>query len=74
MGRSLRARPASARTRSAVVRHQPPANSQQPIANSQQPIASMKLSARKLERGRKVELQMTSMIDVVFLLLIFFMV
>ncbi|MCA9268182.1 MAG: biopolymer transporter ExbD [Planctomycetales bacterium] len=34
----------------------------------------MKLSARKLERGRKVELQMTSMIDVVFLLLIFFMV
>lgn len=33
----------------------------------------MKLSSRKLERGTRVELQMTSMIDVVFLLLIFFM-
>jgi biopolymer transport protein ExbD len=33
----------------------------------------MKLSSRKLERGSRVELQMTSMIDVVFLLLIFFM-
>jgi biopolymer transport protein ExbD len=34
----------------------------------------MKLSSRKLERGTQIELQMTSMIDVVFLLLIFFMV
>jgi biopolymer transport protein ExbD len=33
----------------------------------------MKLSSRKLERGRRVELSMTSMIDVVFLLLIFFL-
>ena len=34
----------------------------------------MRLTNRKSERGRKVELSMTSMIDVVFLLLIFFMV
>lgn len=34
----------------------------------------MKLSSRKIERSRNVDLQMTSMIDVVFLLLIFFMV
>lgn len=34
----------------------------------------MKLSSHKLSRGRQIELQMTSMIDVVFLLLIFFMV
>lgn len=33
----------------------------------------MKLTSRKLESGSRVELQMTSMIDVVFLLLIFFM-
>lgn len=33
----------------------------------------MKLSSRKLEQGRKITLSMTSMIDVVFLLLIFFM-
>ena len=33
----------------------------------------MKVSSQKLERGSRVELQMTSMIDVVFLLLIFFM-
>jgi len=34
----------------------------------------MKLSSKKLEHERKIELSMTSMIDVVFLLLIFFMV
>ncbi len=34
----------------------------------------MKLSSRKIDRERKIELSMTSMIDVVFLLLIFFMV
>ena len=34
----------------------------------------MKLSSRKIERNKHVELTMTSMIDVVFLLLIFFMV
>jgi biopolymer transport protein ExbD len=33
----------------------------------------MRLSSRKLEQARKIELSMTSMIDVVFLLLIFFM-
>jgi len=33
----------------------------------------MRLSSRKLERGTKIELSMASMIDVVFLLLIFFM-
>lgn len=33
----------------------------------------MKLSSRKIERDRRIELSMTSMIDVVFLLLIFFM-
>ncbi len=33
----------------------------------------MKLSSRKLERERKIMLSMTSMIDVVFLLLIFFL-
>jgi biopolymer transport protein ExbD len=33
----------------------------------------MRLSSRKLEHARKIELSMTSMIDVVFLLLIFFM-
>jgi biopolymer transport protein ExbD len=33
----------------------------------------MKLSSRKLNRHNRVELAMTSMIDVVFLLLIFFM-
>ncbi|MFV1967380.1 MAG: ExbD/TolR family protein [Pirellulaceae bacterium] len=33
----------------------------------------MKLSSRKTEHERKIELSMTSMIDVVFLLLIFFM-
>lgn len=33
----------------------------------------MKLSSRKIDRGRRLELPMTSMIDVVFLLLIFFM-
>ncbi|MBP87586.1 MAG: hypothetical protein CMJ64_12820 [Planctomycetaceae bacterium] len=33
----------------------------------------MKLSSRKREQGRKITLSMTSMIDVVFLLLIFFM-
>ncbi len=33
----------------------------------------MKLSSRKVQRGAQIELQMTSMIDVVFLLLIFFM-
>ena len=33
----------------------------------------MKLSSRKLEHERKITLSMTSMIDVVFLLLIFFM-
>jgi biopolymer transport protein ExbD len=33
----------------------------------------MRLSSRKLERDRKITLSMTSMIDVVFLLLIFFM-
>ena len=32
----------------------------------------MRLSSRKIERERKVQLSMTSMIDVVFLLLIFF--
>ena len=32
----------------------------------------MKLSSRKIERDSKIELSMTSMIDVVFLLLIFF--
>jgi len=32
----------------------------------------MKLSSRKIEHGKKIELSMTSMIDVVFLLLIFF--
>lgn len=34
----------------------------------------MKLSSRKLSRSRAVELNMTTMIDVIFLLLIFFMV
>ena len=34
----------------------------------------MKLTSRKIEHERKIELSMTSMIDVVFLLLIFFMV
>ncbi|MDP6442560.1 MAG: biopolymer transporter ExbD [Pirellulaceae bacterium] len=34
----------------------------------------MKLTSRRIERNRKIELSMTSMIDVVFLLLIFFMV
>jgi biopolymer transport protein ExbD len=34
----------------------------------------MKLSSRKIDRERRIELSMTSMIDVVFLLLIFFMV
>jgi biopolymer transport protein ExbD len=34
----------------------------------------MRLSSRKLNRGSKLELCMTSMIDVIFLLLIFFMV
>lgn len=33
----------------------------------------MKLSSRKIQRETKIELSMTSMIDVVFLLLIFFM-
>ena len=33
----------------------------------------MKLSSRKIEREKRIELSMTSMIDVVFLLLIFFM-
>jgi biopolymer transport protein ExbD len=33
----------------------------------------MKLSSRKLQRGSRIELSMTSMIDVVFLLLIYFM-
>lgn len=33
----------------------------------------MKLSSRKLQRGTKIELSMTTMIDVVFLLLIYFM-
>jgi biopolymer transport protein ExbD len=33
----------------------------------------MRLSSRKIEHERKIELSMTSMIDVVFLLLIFFM-
>ena len=33
----------------------------------------MRLSSRKVERGARIELSMTSMIDVVFLLLIFFM-
>ena len=33
----------------------------------------MKLSSRKISRERTIELSMTSMIDVVFLLLIFFM-
>ena len=33
----------------------------------------MKLSSRKIQRDSKIELSMTSMIDVVFLLLIFFM-
>jgi len=33
----------------------------------------MKLSSRKVQRESKIELSMTSMIDVVFLLLIFFM-
>jgi biopolymer transport protein ExbD len=33
----------------------------------------MKLSSRKIDRGKTIELSMTSMIDVVFLLLIFFM-
>lgn len=33
----------------------------------------MKLSSRKVQRDSKIELSMTSMIDVVFLLLIFFM-
>ena len=33
----------------------------------------MKLSSRKIDRGKAIELSMTSMIDVVFLLLIFFM-
>lgn len=33
----------------------------------------MKLSSRKIDRGRRLALPMTSMIDVVFLLLIFFM-
>lgn len=37
-------------------------------------LTAMKLSSRKLNREAKLELQMTSMIDVVFLLLIFFMV
>jgi biopolymer transport protein ExbD len=34
----------------------------------------MKLSSRRISREKKIELSMTSMIDVVFLLLIFFMV
>ena len=34
----------------------------------------MKLSSRKIDRERRIDLSMTSMIDVVFLLLIFFMV
>jgi biopolymer transport protein ExbD len=34
----------------------------------------MKLTSRRVNRERKIELSMTSMIDVVFLLLIFFMV
>ena len=34
----------------------------------------MKLSSRKIDRNKNIELSMTSMIDVVFLLLIFFMV
>ncbi len=34
----------------------------------------MKLSSQKLARGSQIDLNMTSMIDVVFLLLIFFMV
>ncbi len=33
----------------------------------------MRLSSRKIDRGRRLDLPMTSMIDVVFLLLIFFM-
>jgi len=33
----------------------------------------MKLTSRKIQQERKIELSMTSMIDVVFLLLIFFM-
>ncbi len=33
----------------------------------------MRLSSRKAQRGHKIELSMTSMIDIVFLLLIFFM-
>jgi biopolymer transport protein ExbD len=33
----------------------------------------MRLSSRKIQHGSKIELSMTSMIDVVFLLLIFFM-
>jgi biopolymer transport protein ExbD len=33
----------------------------------------MKLTSRKSDRGKAIELSMTSMIDVVFLLLIFFM-
>ncbi len=33
----------------------------------------MKLSSRRLERGNRIELAMTSMIDVIFLLLIFFL-
>jgi biopolymer transport protein ExbD len=33
----------------------------------------MKLSSRRIERERRIELSMTPMIDVVFLLLIFFM-
>ena len=34
----------------------------------------MRLTSRRIERERKIELSMTAMIDVVFLLLIFFMV
>ena len=34
---------------------------------------AMKLSSRKVQQERKIQLSMTSMIDVVFLLLIFFM-
>ena len=36
-------------------------------------LSSMKLSSRKVQREQKIGLSMTSMIDVVFLLLIFFM-
>ncbi|MBM4089801.1 MAG: biopolymer transporter ExbD [Planctomycetes bacterium] len=34
----------------------------------------MRLSSRKIRKGSRIELSMTSMIDVVFLLIIFFMV